>query len=565
MMKSIKKVSGFTLMELVVSLAIMGIIAGTSAKIYQAENSTSLVEQSEKDLKALEQAYNRFYTVKRRAPTSIDELVSEEYYVGSLESPWGTSYTGTELTNGYQFSVAASESKYARQLANKFTSADQSGTSVSVATPIPTIETLASQYLHRVEVDGYPELNQLETDIDANGYNIYDVDELDVESIEVTTAVIEELTAARISSIETLEFDSGEISSSGNTLTIAADNIELNGAVSVNGNLVANGNDITGVGTLEAEEGTFTTLTVDDFVADTAVFTNFSADSATIDSADVSDLTYTTATIDDLSFTTALGDSIEVESVYTDYLESGEVISATGVITSLSGDAITYGTGTLTSISGVSLVYSSAAITNATISSADIDSLTATSVEYGSAEFGDLEVSGTLTGDDAYFTSVYAPTIEAEDLTLSSLAVGDLTVDGTLTTNSLVATSANVSGTTATSTLTASTSSLGAASATSLEVSGEVSATTFDGTTGNFVTVNTTTVNGTTGNFTEATSTNFNSTNGDFTNVNATNVTGTNFTGSNFTTSQSSVNANYSLATSIKEEWESCVSAGGCQ
>ena len=95
-MKQSAKQSGFTLQELVISLAIMGIIATGAVSNYKVEQKTSLVEQASADVDGLTQAYNQFYTKNRRAPTSINELVTEGYYVGSTESPWGSRYVGTE-------------------------------------------------------------------------------------------------------------------------------------------------------------------------------------------------------------------------------------------------------------------------------------------------------------------------------------------------------------------------------------------------------------------------------------------------------------------------------------
>ena len=66
-MKQSAKQSGFTLQELVISLAIMGIIATGAVSNYKVEQKTSLVEQASADVDGLTQAYNQFYT-KTGAP-----------------------------------------------------------------------------------------------------------------------------------------------------------------------------------------------------------------------------------------------------------------------------------------------------------------------------------------------------------------------------------------------------------------------------------------------------------------------------------------------------------------
>lgn len=564
-MKKSAKQSGFTLQELVISLAIMGIIATGAVSNYKVEQKTSLVEKAAADVDGLTQAYNQFYTKNRRAPTSISELVTEGYYVGSTESPWGSTYVGTETANGYAVSVNTSDSTYAKSLSNKYASSSLSGTSVEVTTPIPTIETLASQYLHRVSVDGSPELNQLETDIDANGHNIRNISELDAEEVNVTTAVIEELITDRLTSVEGVEFVSGSIDSDGDTLTFTGNNLVLNGDVSLEGDLDANGNDITGVGSIEAESGEFKDLTSESLVATNATFTNFAATDAEIENANITNLRFDDATIGSLTFTDATGDSLNVTDLTTTNLQSVSVVADNATIANLKGTTLDYANGTIGSLSGTRIDYSTGTFDTANIASANATTVNATSINYNSAEFNSMYVGGELVADRGYFTSIESPSIDTDDLTASSIAAGTFDVDGTLTTTNLVATNATVSGTTTTNKLVSSTSNLGSASATSLSVSGSASANKITSTTGTFTTLNVNTVNGGTGDFNTLTSTNINGTNANFSNVTASKTTGGDFTGSNFTTSQSSVNSNHQLAESIKSEWDACVRAGGCQ
>ena len=91
---------GFTLVELLVVVAILGILA-TGAVVYVPRFLESGNKgAAEKDVQALKTAVTQYYTDKRKYPDNLDVLVDtsgdKEPYIeggeGALVDPWGNKY-----------------------------------------------------------------------------------------------------------------------------------------------------------------------------------------------------------------------------------------------------------------------------------------------------------------------------------------------------------------------------------------------------------------------------------------------------------------------------------------
>lgn len=70
---------GFTLMELMVVIAIMSILMGIAAGIYNRSITRSKEAVLKQDLATMRRAIDQFTLDKLRAPTSLEELVSADY------------------------------------------------------------------------------------------------------------------------------------------------------------------------------------------------------------------------------------------------------------------------------------------------------------------------------------------------------------------------------------------------------------------------------------------------------------------------------------------------------
>jgi general secretion pathway protein G len=74
-----RSAQGFTLLELMVVIAIMSILMGIAAGIYNRSIQRSKEAVLKQDLFTVRQAIDQFTLDKERAPTSLDELVSADY------------------------------------------------------------------------------------------------------------------------------------------------------------------------------------------------------------------------------------------------------------------------------------------------------------------------------------------------------------------------------------------------------------------------------------------------------------------------------------------------------
>ncbi|HUR37566.1 MAG TPA: prepilin-type N-terminal cleavage/methylation domain-containing protein [Terriglobales bacterium] len=74
-----KKQSGFTLVELIIVMAIIAILISIAAPMYSQSVVRAREATLKQDLYHLRQSINQFTMDKQRAPQSLDELVSAGY------------------------------------------------------------------------------------------------------------------------------------------------------------------------------------------------------------------------------------------------------------------------------------------------------------------------------------------------------------------------------------------------------------------------------------------------------------------------------------------------------
>ncbi|MBJ7265593.1 prepilin-type N-terminal cleavage/methylation domain-containing protein [Idiomarina abyssalis] len=582
---------GFTIVELMVVVGVLGVMAASAVPAYIEHKKSQQVEDTKSDIELIQQAVYGYYRDNHTFPPNMQALASLGYYTGTQTSPYGTQYAvnvdpGGQFTR-IQFDTPAGVNT--QRIAKNFAQSSFTQSNVSVATGRPTREAVANTFIHRDEKPGCPECNQMETTLDMNGNDLENVRELNAETVQAVNVDTENLTTEIMTVNERLNIGAGSLVATTDGFDISASSVNFSGDMSINGDIESANGDLTNFNRIEATDIQATSVSSDELYAQTgqidsftstdATITNLTGDSLDYATGDFTDLTTVSLTADSATISTLQGDSLNYNTGNFNSFTTENLTATSGSVSSLSGSSLNYTTGTFGSLSTNSLNAGSGyigAVAGASMNytTGDIDELSSVSgtfstIQGDSGNFGNIDVSGTtstsnlnvsdtLTSQTGDFVTVDANNLVASNASFDSYSAdtvtfGQLTVDGTLSANT-----ANVSGKTTTSTLTADNSSLGTASAASMNVSGKASASSFD-------------VSGN-GDFN---SLSFGSASGGSIDVNSfrsgsaqfssgLNVGG-NLNTSNAYSSKSSINQNWSLIQSYISQWNACKAADGCK
>ena len=77
--------TGFTLVELVITVAIVAILAAIAVPTYEAAIKRSRFSSAKRDILEIQVQMERYYTQRNRFPTKLDEITNKP-------DPWGNAY-----------------------------------------------------------------------------------------------------------------------------------------------------------------------------------------------------------------------------------------------------------------------------------------------------------------------------------------------------------------------------------------------------------------------------------------------------------------------------------------
>ncbi|MFQ3230011.1 MAG: hypothetical protein ACI9DO_001376 [Reinekea sp.] len=403
MMKGLQKQKGYGALLMI---ALVGVLALGSTVYYktrmsQPESVRETYESSAEELRQIASALTKYYRENMSWPSSLNDLALAGYFNGDaarcgggsvFQSSFCTAIFGTQVGDDYTLTVNLLKEGIAQAVANQIPGGSSAGTTVTATINRPFQSALYDDYLQRVEDPDNPQRTQLEVDLDINNNDLVNIGSLNVQRATFDDAEFTNADIERMNTEEVL-LGNNSITYAGNQLNVNAGAVRANGTLSMNGDIVGNGNDITGIDSVSANSGQFDSI---------------SADSAAINSLSGNSLDYNSGSIDSVS--------------------GNRLTFGNGSITSLDGNTFTYNSGTISSVSGNTLDFNSG----------NIGSLSGNSLSYGSGTVNTLSGTtltyGTVNGTNGNFNSVSA----------NSGSIGNMSVTGTAGLNRLSSSNGNV-------------------------------------------------------------------------------------------------------------------------
>lgn len=232
----LKKQQGFGLAEVTITLIILGIVAisGMGYKYniqipeQEANKAATFMDTATKSSMA-------YFMDNRQWPSSLNQLKNSQNYFGELVSNYGTTLNFSENNGLLSISLNTITKSNAARLVHQLKSRgvstiDMNNSVVSLYLAEPTENSIQSYFLARREVPGCPSCNTLETDIDANGYNLEQVKKLSGDRAEFTDGSIQNALIDNLTT-KSIRMAGVTLSASGQRLTVNADEVNISGDV----------------------------------------------------------------------------------------------------------------------------------------------------------------------------------------------------------------------------------------------------------------------------------------------------------------------------------------------
>lgn len=99
---AMRRHAGFTLIELVLALAILGILGSMAVSHYKGKMDTMKISHAKDDIKLIEVLIELFYTDHRYYPSSLSEVA-----LGTMLDPWGNPYQYLVIPKGKEKGLSA--------------------------------------------------------------------------------------------------------------------------------------------------------------------------------------------------------------------------------------------------------------------------------------------------------------------------------------------------------------------------------------------------------------------------------------------------------------------------
>jgi trimeric autotransporter adhesin len=482
---------------------------------------------------------------------TVSELATNQYYTDSFTTSQGTNINLSLSGDDLILTLDVLKPDIANRLRSSLPSSVVTGATVTTRIKRPSQSEIFSEKLARYENSQRADESQLETTIDFDGNNLANVGTITADNIIMDAVEAQTFTTDTLSASNGINLGANSIVQDSTTLRINTGEAEFTNDINVNGDIIGNNSDITGIDNITADSAMLTAMITNSLTGVNGTITNLSGDTISYTVADIG-----TLSTDDLQALTADINILTtvVANIQTANIDTANITTAvidTATITTLTGQTLTFNDGVITSLNGVNINVTNGVITSVNTNSLATNSLVAASGIITTLT-GDNLTANNASGDSISFTNGDITNIDADNLTLTANLNADQYFGGAM----------NLSGELDTTTVTASSlSTITNLNATSGIINGNVSANSTSAgsmVVTNGIVANTTDITSVTANSVNAN--NFNG--GDF---NGSSFNGGSFTGDNFTATDdfytvvSSVNKNFIDLGGLQSDLDNCV------
>ncbi|RTE87779.1 MULTISPECIES: shufflon system plasmid conjugative transfer pilus tip adhesin PilV [Gammaproteobacteria] len=279
-----RAINGFSLLELTISMAILSGLVLVGMQIQSTLHQSKMVQHAAEYMVKLKQEVNRFATLHGHFPEVVTELPNLPN-----EVPWNLTFNmqqqGETLNVRTQFPSETAAQRVSRLLG----STDISGSTLTFAVQKPVTDVVWDFALYRYPISGRPELNQMQTHLDMNNFDILNVGMLDTTSVQANT-----LTTNRL-----------------NAHTYTSDSLLVRNTATLN--------------QLDVNNLTGEQLTVTNMTTDYAEIQDLLVDELSADELDVHQLTAQQLTVDEV-----VANSVETQTLEADEIFASDFITPQG-------------------------------------------------------------------------------------------------------------------------------------------------------------------------------------------------------------------------------------------
>lgn len=185
---------GFSLIEFVAVLALVSGVLLTLTQWREIQHQQRLQQALLETVDHVQLALYGHFRQHNEFPLSISAVGLTDQAV----TPWGERVALRHENGELNIVVPTPNNHVLVWLQARLPMAQQDEQRLLVAVPIPLQTLSADLALHRVEVEGRPELNEMQTDLNMNGFAISNFSRLEVDTAQLVSVVADEAVLGQI-------------------------------------------------------------------------------------------------------------------------------------------------------------------------------------------------------------------------------------------------------------------------------------------------------------------------------------------------------------------------------